>query len=224
MIHAEGLAPGKRVDLTAISQIPLKNLPTEVLVSLRENIRKELGKRALGGENVERHKGFSGLYGRGRATFGAEAEEAKGFRKRFGSLDALMREDWCHLFPSGCDERRFYVYAHVDPRQPPVKWAGEFPLQMPGRPFYVGKGAGRRAWELSRNEGHGVELRQLRELGIADSEIVCIVRDGLTEREALEMESKLIYFFGTKFESGRKGILVNLDFPARPTRAQVEMQ
>lgn len=63
-----------------------------------------------------------------------------------------------------------------------------------------------------------MELRQLRELGVADSEIVSIVRDALTEREALEIESKLIYFFGTKFESGRKGILVNLDFPARPAR------
>ena len=38
----------------------------------------------------------------------------------------------------------------------------------------------------------------------------------LTETEALEMESKLIYFFGTKFELERKGILVNLSFPPRP--------
>jgi hypothetical protein len=87
---------------------------------------------------------------------------------------------------------------------------------MRGTPFYIGKGCGDRAWDLNRNEGHGVHLRQLRKRGVADSEIVCIVRDNMTEREALELESKLICFFGTRFEAGRKGILVNLSFPARP--------
>lgn len=207
-----------------LNQIPLKSFPTEVLVALRENIRKELGRRAHAGEDVERKQSF-GLYGRARSSntkFGPEALESKEFKERLWALDALMREDWSHLFPDGDEERRFYVYAHLDPRQRGVKWDGEFKLNMLGLPFYVGKGAGQRAWNLTRNEGHGVQLRQLRELGISDSEIVCIVRDNLTEREALEIESKLIYFFGTKFESGRKGILVNLDFPARPTRAAMD--
>lgn len=127
-----------------------------------------------------------------------------------------MAEDWSQLFPPGCEDRRFYVYAHINPRKGSLKKGGEFKLYMPGLPFYVGKGTGNRAWQLNRNEGHGVELKMLRDQGVADSEIVHIVRNDLTEREALEIESKLIYFFGTKFESGRKGILVNLDFPARP--------
>lgn len=168
-----------------ISQVPLKSLPTEVLVSLREGIRKELGRRGLAGEDVERSQGHAGLYGRTKAKPGEG--ESKSFRQRVHEFDALMAEDWSHLFRGGCEDRRFYVYAHCDPRRVGFSLNGAFRVELPGRPFYIGKGAGRRAWELGRNEGHGVELRQLRELGVADSEIVCIVRDNLTGERRLSL-------------------------------------
>jgi len=69
---------------------------------------------------------------------------------------------------------------------------------------------------LKRNQGHGIELNQLLNRGNTPEQIVCIIKDGLSEAEALEIESKLIYFFGTKFERHRRGILVNLDMPSRP--------
>lgn len=149
---------------------------------------------------------------------GAIKPQEKSYRDRFHELDSLIKDDWSVLFPGGCEERRFYVYAHVDPRKKHIKKEiGDFQLFTKGMPFYIGKGTGRRGWQLNRNEGHGVQLRQLKSDGIADSEIVEIIRDNLSESEAFELESKLIYFFGTKFETERKGILVNLDFPARPS-------
>jgi hypothetical protein len=97
-----------------------------------------------------------------------------------------------------------------------VKHEGAFPITLPGVPFYVGKGCGQRAWDLKRNEGHGVELRQLLAKQHTPEQIVHLIRENLTERAALEIESKLVYFFGTKFERTRQGMLVNLDIPKRP--------
>ncbi len=190
-----------------ISRLPYKHLPTDVLLMMRENLRKELSKRGYG-SNVEEFQKApvgGGMFGRG-----VKRPDEKSFKERLAQLDAIMAEDWSHLFPVGSDERRFYVYAHINPRKRAVIKGGEFKLYMPGLPFYIGKGCGQRAWQLARNEGHGVELKQLRDQGVADSEIVHLIRQDLTEQEALEIESKLIFFFGTKFEAGRKGILVNL--------------
>lgn len=196
-----------------LSQMPHKHLPTEVLLSMRDQLRKELSKRGYGSnlDEFQQSPTGGGRYGRG-----VKHPDEKSFKDRLMQLDAIMAEDWSQLFPSTGADRRFYVYAHVNPRKRPVRKGGEFTLYMPGLPFYIGKGCGTRCWQLNRNEGHGVEIKQLRTQGIADSEIVHLIRENLTESEALEIESKLIYFFGTKFESGRKGILVNLDFPRRP--------
>lgn len=197
-----------------ISKLPYRAIPTEVLVSMRDRIAKELNRRGyVGGDEVRRPRD-GGLFGRRDIQHESDLAKLKGF----SLLDAVIAEDWSGLFPEGSLERRFYVYAHVHPRKRILRKGGAFPLEIAGFPFYIGKGTGNRAWELNRNEGHGVELKQLRDRGVSPSEIVWMVRDGLTEREALELESKLIYFFGTKFEKGCKGVLVNLDFPARPRR------
>jgi len=207
-------------------KVPYQTLPTEVLLSMRDQIRKELGRREWKGEEFGNSSRI-GLYGRriGKDSRGRYPNLSREFTSRACDIDALMAEDWSHLFPVGCEERRFYVYCHADPRGKKLsKPYGEFQVHIPGTPFYIGKGTGRRAWDLSRNEGHGVMLKQLRDLGIADSQIVTIIRDNLTEREALELESKWIYFFGTKFETERKGILLNLDFPPRLQKAPVKME
>lgn len=179
---------------------------------MRDNVRKELSRRGYVNGAKPKTNRQGGFFLRRDP---GDIEEVR-LKKRLQDLDKLMAQDWSYLFPEGEQERRFYVYAHVHPYKRRICKGGEFELTMQGEPFYIGKGTGRRAWDLNRNEGHGVELRQLRNMGLSDSEIVCIIRDNLTEREALEIESKLIYFFGTKFESGRDGKLVNLDFPARP--------
>jgi hypothetical protein len=69
----------------------------------------------------------------------------------------------------------FYVYIHK--------------LATDGKPFYVGKGSGKRAWSKQRNQfwknvanKHGFSVE--------------IVKDGLTEIEAYELEAKLVSEYG----------------------------
>lgn len=133
-----------------------------------------------------------------------------------GYLGQLLEQDWSHLF-SGDPERKYYVYLHVSPNTKSIRFIHEkCRIKSNGLPFYVGKGCGNRAYDLNRNQGHGVILSQLQNKGYTGIEIVHIVKDKLTEAEAFELESKLIYFFGTRYEKGRKGMLVNLDIPLKP--------
>ena len=130
-------------------------------------------------------------------------------------LDGLLDQDWSHLF-SGDDTPKYYVYVHYAPNNKAVRYVGEKAvLRLSGLPFYVGKGVGDRAFDLKRNQGHGATIKELL-LRHKPNDIVSIIKDGLTEAQALELESKLIYFFGTRYESGRRGLLVNLDIPKRP--------
>jgi len=105
----------------------------------------------------------------------------------------------------------YYVYTHAEPnRHIAIGKCGKSTfaatLGMRELPFYVGKGTGNRAYELNRNETHR-KIRQ--KLHNFNQEIsVTIIRDGLTELEALMMESKLIDIFGLIATGGR---LVNLD-------------
>lgn len=73
-------------------------------------------------------------------------------------------------------------------------------------PFYVGKGTGNRYKDLNRNETHR-KIRQKLNKFNKDIEVE-IVKDNLTEKEALILESKLIDIFGLLPNGGR---LVNLD-------------
>lgn len=190
----------------------IKRLPTPLLHALYTCAHKELSKRRAA-DSVSRN------VAKESDAFKRLSTEKFSYNKhRLKELDALMAQDWGHLFQEGDAERKYYVYSHVYPgmKDKDFRIDGEFKLSMPGLPFYIGKGCGARAWDMKRNEGHGVELRQLLARGHTPEQIVCVVRDGLTEREALEIESKLIYFFGTKFERDRKGLLVNLDVPKRP--------
>lgn len=129
----------------------------------------------------------------------------------------LLNQDWSFLFESYEDQSsKFYVYAHVDPRETGFGLK-EFNLQAgKGIPFYIGKGTGDRAYDLKRNQGHGKILKILKDGLYEDDRIVKILFENLSERKAMEIESKLIYFFGTKYENGRKGILFNLDISKRP--------
>lgn len=130
----------------------------------------------------------------------------------------IEKEDWSGLFPTGDLEKRYYVYAHLNPRQRSKlpNSNADYPPGITGLPFYIGKGTGLRAYDLNRNQGHGARLKSLLDAGIRPDEVVCILRRDLTENEALAYESKLIYYFGTRYEVGRRGVLVNLEVPPRP--------
>ena len=73
-------------------------------------------------------------------------------------------------------------------------------------PFYVGKGVGDRAYNINRNESHHKKRQFIEKSG--KSIQIKILKDGLTESEALMMESKLIDIFGLVSFGGW---LVNLD-------------
>lgn len=104
----------------------------------------------------------------------------------------------------------YYVYAHCEPNKIAIgkdgitSWFATHGMDL--IPFYVGKGIGDRAYDLNRNETHRKVRQRLREFN--QDVQVRIIKDGLTELEALCLESKLIDIFGI---IGKGGRLVNLD-------------
>lgn len=135
---------------------------------------------------------------------------------RLKYIKCLIGQDWSHLFSVGDTRKLYYVYAHCDPREKSILCPTELGGVTSGTPFYVGKGTGKRAWSMNRNQGHGLKIKDILRNGFSDFDIVHIFKDGLTEAEAFELESKLIYYFGTKYEENRNGTLLNLDIPDRP--------
>lgn len=69
------------------------------------------------------------------------------------------------------EDRNYYVYAHYR--------LDNF------TPFYIGKGKGDRAYELKRNKHHDSITEKY-------GSIVAIIKDGLTEEEAFELERDMI--------------------------------
>lgn len=104
----------------------------------------------------------------------------------------------------------YYVYAHCEPNKIAIgkdgitSWAATLGLDL--IPFYIGKGVGNRGYELNRNETHRKVRQRLKDFG--NDIQVRIIKDKLTELEALCLESKLIDIFGL---IGKGGRLVNLN-------------
>jgi len=144
-------------------------------------------------------------------------ERSKPLWQRVKYLPALLAQDWSGIYQSKTNDTRneFYVYAHVDPRE----WVVTIPgakETFGGTPFYIGKGVGNRAFDLKRNQGHGKHLKLLMDAGFKSHDIVKYAFNELTEAKAYEIEAKLIYFFGTIYEEGSNGMLMNLDTPKIP--------
>jgi hypothetical protein len=111
------------------------------------------------------------------------------------------------------------IYAHIDPRYPKEDifiTTEDCGGNYGGRPLYIGKGTGRRAHDLKRNEGHGKIIKEILKSDFPSISIVKIIFDGLSEQKALEMEAKLIYFFGVRYSKKRPGWLINLSEPPTP--------
>lgn len=109
------------------------------------------------------------------------------------------------------DEKpEYYVYAHCNPTRPWMANRGKAAfgasLGLQCAPFYIGKGTGRRAYDLNRSETHR-KIKQKIQSKDKEPEIY-IIKGNLTELEALSMESKLIDIYGLV---AHRGYLTNLD-------------
>ena len=97
------------------------------------------------------------------------------------------------------DQSVFYVYALKDPRV------------SPARPFYIGKGAGTRAWEHELRIDQSAKGERIRQVHSAGLQVLTVkLVEGLSEAEALRIEAELISAFGTE---DRGGLLTNTVVP-----------
>lgn len=134
-------------------------------------------------------------------------------RERFLAATSIWESDIAAVYSEMemSSDRKFYVYVHCDSAKP-IR-AGVNPvstflasLGVPWLPFYVGKGTGDRAFDLNRNGLHRKMKQRILECGSAVVPVV--VKNDLTELEALVYESKLIDILGV---SGKSGRLANND-------------
>lgn len=218
---------------TDLATIPLQDLPTNFLCILRDDIKRELFARRKT-EKVRRRLGtlktlvykdhdfedILNIIGQENKRLllaipsDARMQAASGGRRKY--LPFLLSQAWNHLFPSASViGNHSYVYAHVDPRKKESILTGLHKL-LPGEPFYIGKGMGRRAWDLKRNQGHGKRIKQILNEGFPSDSLVQIIKEGLNDRDAFVLEAKLIYFFGSIYDESCMGTLFNLVDHIRP--------
>ena len=94
----------------------------------------------------------------------------------------------------------FYVYALKDPRS------------SPAMPFYIGKGAGSRAFDHIVTPDATRKYSRIKEiLASGSTPMVDILVEDLTEAQALRLEAELISAFGTE---GTGGLLTNTVVPS----------
>lgn len=185
-----------------LASIDLRKVPDRTLLSVLTAIQSELLSRSNESkEELLELRSFE--------------QRNKGLRSRGDhvSFESLDLEDWSHLFQGGSQEKKFYVYAHIGHSSR----VDNLPFGLKRLPFYIGKGTGDRAYDLKRNQGHGALVRGMRDSNKENhTPKVRILRSNLSEAEAFALESKLIYFFGTKYEIGKTGCLINIDIPKTP--------
>lgn len=204
-------------------QFRVTSLPTEILVTLRDEIKAELWSRKKA-ESINEARA-SHLKIKPPTVISAESFAAvntenllsidhnKSNKSRY--LPFLIAQDWGHLFTGDFDqEKRYCVYAHVDPSGKFVA-ADSCGGNFGGMPFYIGKGCGNRPHDLKRNQAHGQRIANVVKNGFSQQDIVKIIKADICEKEALELEAKFIYFFGTAYDDFA-GPLVNLDRSKRP--------
>jgi hypothetical protein len=97
------------------------------------------------------------------------------------------------------EQNAYYVYALKDPRE------------TPPTPFYIGTGAGTRAWEHELKIDGSSKGKRIRSIREACEQVLTVkLVEGLSEIEAIRIEAELISAFGTE---ERGGILTNRVVP-----------
>lgn len=115
----------------------------------------------------------------------------------------------------------YYVYAHtnplinINPRQEAKDaWLLTLNPTIKYRPFYIGKGTGKRAFDLSRNDSHRKIRTRIKAKGLEIESIILI--DKIDQGSALAIEEVLIDTLGLISLCPKYGYLVNLDEGTRP--------
>ena len=118
----------------------------------------------------------------------------------------------------------YYVYMHLDPSD--GGYETNDGVKFSGTPFYIGKGTGKRAYSKNRSKPHTKLINGILYKGYGINDICHIFKDGLNEQEAMELESKIINYFGCRselhslkkpyFSGEMSGILINSDTGVRP--------
>jgi hypothetical protein len=120
---------------------------------------------------------------------------------------SISKEDWSGLFQDKNNlVKNNYVYAHLNPLHAKRKHQFSFngiPFSL-YTPMYIGKGSGQRVSNFKRSKMHSQCLFGLTEHGFKKEDVALILLNGLTDREASELESKLILFFGCRSSSTSK--------------------
>jgi hypothetical protein len=205
-------------------------LPDEDLLTLYGECAKELKNRGLLAATQKQLKRI--ISSLKTQEYNTTEVFSRGKIKRTLSHSILidfLDEDWSYLFSGSSydKEKKYYVYYHTDPTLPNMRMRkGDKSVEFYGRPFYVGKGTGERYKSKKRGRGHLSIIKNLTtDQGISSDRVFRIFKDGLDEIEALELEAKLITFFGcrsevsrgkTHFHGIKGGLLVNSDPAARP--------
>lgn len=220
------------MELNTLSRFHLRHIPAADLSQLHRDITAEFTRRGIvtaaglrSGRIGDLGARYAGTNNKGELF----AMNSSGllaipslYERKHGTCSIYMRaligQDWSHVFNGGDTDEKYYVYAHIDPTKSSFITDKRCGGNYGGMPFYIGKGTGNRAYDLKRNQGHGLKLRQLIEEGITESQIVNILFSNISEAKALEIEAKLIYFFGTVYSRAtkKKGCLLNLDVPLVP--------
>lgn len=135
------------------------------------------------------------------------------FKKMFDACQSIIDTDISKVYDGLTlnENKVYYVYAHLDPTKSIAignnaksTFAATFGMKY--RPIYIGKGLGDRYLDLNRNETHR-KIRQ--KLKSCDKDLIPFkIKEGLSEKEALCLESKFIDIFGV---IGKTGTLANLD-------------
>lgn len=133
------------------------------------------------------------------------------FQSRWDAIQTILNTDISFLYENSNlnQETKFYVYAHCDTtkeikiKKTTAVQAYAASLGMKSMPFYIGKGTGNR-YEKSGRNGYHTKITNKK---LNNTERI-ILKNNLSESEALQLESKLIDIFGLTVYGG---YLINID-------------
>lgn len=204
----------------SITEDRLESLPNKDLLYVKKNIDDILKRRGvtLNGRDLVK-----------KVTKRSTDLDIGIFKTFNYTISNVIDEDWSHLFKGDYDKRRdYYVYFHGNPCKHNISFStGKHKIMFCGEPFYIGKGKGDRLYSITRSDGHLHYLKKLFERGFIMQDISFILESGLTEKEALILESKLITCLGTKWSvpddevwhhRRKGGLLINQDIPPHPEK------